>query len=68
MHFHYCGSPLHDFVHNTVVLLLTAPDWVPLVHGLKPWAREKLRRAHKEHDHGEHNCVNGEIDAPQEAE
>jgi len=42
MHFHFCGDIVHDLVHNFVVLLSLAPEWVPLVGSL----RERLRGAH----------------------
>lgn len=49
MHFHWCGNPIHDMIHNGIVLLSMAPEWLPF---LRTWA---LSRQHKgqDHDHPE---------------
>lgn len=41
MHFHFCGDIIHDVVHNLVILLNMAPDWVPLMAHMKGWLKEK---------------------------
>lgn len=46
MNFHWCGNPLHDLMHNLVMLLAMAPEWMPFV---AHWARAKLN---EEHVHG----------------
>lgn len=37
---HFCGNWMHDLVHNALVLLLMAPEWVPFGLQLKSWAKE----------------------------
>lgn len=41
---HFCGDWVHDIVHNTLVLLSWAPEWLPTI---RAWAEQRLVR----HDH-----------------
>jgi len=41
MHPHWCGNPLHDIIHNLIVVLSLAPEWIPYI---RHWA---LARLHK---------------------
>lgn len=43
MHFHWCGNLMHDLIHNTMVLLTMAPDWVPTV---RVWALNRMTHKH----------------------
>lgn len=52
MHFHYCGNPFHDVVHNSLVLLIMAPDWLP---GMLA-ARDTLKRKLLKTAHTEETC------------
>lgn len=42
MHFHYCGNPLHDIVHNLLVLMLMMPDWLPGILSARVGLRHRL--------------------------
>lgn len=44
MHPHFCGNWLHDLVHNSIVFLSMAPDWLPLV---RTWAATRLAKRHR---------------------
>jgi hypothetical protein len=46
MHFHWCGNPVHDIVHNAVVLLALMPETLPLLGHLRSWALRKYKNLH----------------------
>jgi len=52
MHFHYCGNPVHDVIHNLFVLMVMAPDWVPGILAARDGLKHKLLRI----DHTEETC------------
>jgi hypothetical protein len=47
---HFCGNPFHDIIHNAVVLMSMAPDWLP---SIRAWAQLRLARRHQ-HSHAGH--------------
>lgn len=61
MHFHFCGDIVHDVVHNLVILLNMAPDWVPLMAHMKGWLKEK---SHGRTETTAHGCERHEQEGP----
>jgi hypothetical protein len=51
-HFHYCGNPAHDVVHNTFVLLTLMPEWLPGIMA----AKDDLKRRLLKVQHTEEGC------------
>jgi hypothetical protein len=41
---HWCGSPIHDVIHNFMVLIISAPDWLPWAVHWKVAAQTHLKQ------------------------
>jgi hypothetical protein len=48
---HFCGNPLHDILHNAIVLMAMAPEWLP---SLRFWAKMRLMGHSHEGGHQTH--------------